>query len=136
MYPNQYISKLLETAINNELKDNQFYINMANSTVDSDNQKIFMDIGMDEEKHSKILTDLYTKLNGSYPETENINIDIDSDFLTNIYNAILDETNAVENYRVLLFAFDKPEYKNAITEIILDEQNHAAKLNYLYSKNK
>ncbi len=136
MYPNQYITKLISSAVNNEWADSRYYNMLSSAVTDIEDKKILMDISMDEEKHYKMLTELFTELNGSYPEVTKTEPELNSNILNCISDVIIDETEAVENYRVLLFALENPKYKNIITEIIFDEQNHAAKLNYLYSKNK
>ncbi|MGN1319112.1 MAG: ferritin family protein, partial [Lachnospirales bacterium] len=129
-------SKLIKEAISKEIGDMNFYKNLSNTITDIEDKKVLIGISMDEEKHSKILKELYYILNNEYPDVEGIEEEILPNFLENLYNAIIDETKAVEFYRVLLFALENSKYKNMITEIIFDEQNHAAKLNYLYSKNK
>lgn len=135
MYPNQYISKLIETAINDENMTSLFYNKLANSVSDIDDKKLLLGMSMDEEKHSKMLTQLYDTINNILPETTDAKVDLDENLICNIVNALMGEIETIEKYRVLLFAFEKPEYKNIITDIIFDEQNHSAKLNYLYSKN-
>ena len=45
-----------------------------------------------------------------------------------------EELNAVENYRSLMFALSEQWMRDYLTEIYTDEQNHAAKLSFLYSK--
>lgn len=136
MYPNQYISKLIETEISAETMTNKFYNALVEKSTDIDDKKMLKEISMDEEKHRKMLTQLYTELNGKKPEIKEEDIQIINTLCENFANAIGAELDTVEKYRVLLFAFEKAEYKNMIMEIIFDEQNHAAKLNYLYSKNK
>lgn len=46
----------------------------------------------------------------------------------------MEELNAVENYRSLMFALSEQWMRDYLTEIYTDEQNHAAKLSFLYSK--
>lgn len=136
MYPNVYIPKLIEEYISHEIEDMNYYNNLSRNVTDIEDKRILKEIAIDEEKHSKMLTDLYTEINGSNPNHNEENTGGNSSLLNALAKRIEEETKAVENYRVLLFAFDKPKYKNMITEIITDEQNHAAKLNYLYSKNR
>lgn len=138
MYPNQYVSKFIEYAIADELDDSRFYSDLSDRVTDIEDKKMLKEMSIDEMKHSKMLSELYNEINNANPqinEEERDNKNQES-ILNSFANAIQGETNAVEKYRTLLFAFEKPEYKNMITEIITDEQNHSAKLNYLYSKNK
>lgn len=136
MYPNKYISELIQDAVNKEYANRDFYNNLSDLSTDIDDKKILKDISMDEEKHAKILKELYYIINSSYPDLSKAEIYIDNDLTENICSAIMDETKAVEGYRAILFALESQNVKDMIMEIIFDEQNHAAKLNYLYSKNK
>lgn len=139
MYPNKYVSKFIEYAIADELGVSRFYKDLSERVTDLEDKRILKGMSIDEMKHSKMLRELYTEINNTAcpdikdeaDETEH-----KENVLTAFANAIQGETDTVERYRTLLFAFEKPEYKNMITEIITDEQNHSAKLNYLYSKNR
>lgn len=136
MYPNKYVSKLIVNAIEDEIMAERVYNNLCEMLYDIDDKKILKEIAIDEEKHTKMLKELYTEINGSYADLAENKNEMENNPLECIAKAIKEETESVEKYRTLLFAFEKPEYKNMIMEIIFDEQNHAAKLNYLYSKNK
>lgn len=136
MYPNKYVSELITDSIAYELADYELYDNMSKNVSDTDDKKMLEEISLDELKHSKILTELYNSINGKDPEVTKIEPAEYDNILMAFSERIGKETDSVENYRTLLFAFENPEYKNMITEIIFDEQNHCAKMNYLYSKNR
>lgn len=136
MYPNKYISKLIEELINIAMYNSEFYKQLAANTLNHDDKNMIMQIDFDEEKHSKMLYDLYLKLNGDYPETSEPSVNLSQNLLDNISNALMTELDNIETYRTLLFALEDQDLKNMINEIIFDKQNHSAKLNYLYSKNK
>lgn len=59
---------------------------------------------------------------------------ISDNMAENFSNALFGELSAVEFYRKLYFAFLNPELRDALFEIITDEQGHAQILNYMYSK--
>ncbi len=137
MYPNKYVSKLIEASISEENLTSNFYSDLSDNALDLEDKRILKEISMDEMKHSKMLDELFRNINGCAPViTEKEMPELEKDILNNIAEAIQAEADTVERYRSLLFAFDKAECKNIIMEIIFDEQNHCAKLNYLYSKNK
>lgn len=137
MYSNKFVTELIKDAINDELKINKFYTELANSIRDIEDSKMLMEIGIDEKKHYEMFMDIYEKLTGEkYNPSNEISIDIDSDFIKNIPDAIKGELKSVEAYRPILFAIENPQLKNYLTEIISDEQNHAALLNFIYSKYK
>ncbi len=137
MYSNKYVLELIKDAIDDELKVGDFYSALSGSVRDIDDSKMLGDICLDERKHLKMLKDIYNKLaDEDYePETDG-EPSLDSDYIKNIESAISGEIKTAESYRPLLFALENQQLKNYITEIMTDEQNHAAKLNYIYSKNK
>lgn len=137
MYSNKYVLELIKDAMLGELKSADFYSALSNSVKDIDDSKMLEEICLDERKHFKMLGDVYYKLTGEEHNPEKSSeTELDSNFIKNIESAISNELKNVENYRPLLFALENQQLKNYITEIITDEQNHAARLNYIYSKNK
>lgn len=135
MYSNKYVLELIKDAIQDETIDNKYYSELANSIRDIDDKKTLEQMSLDEEKHLKMFKDIYNKLtNEDYTPNEIKYKDINSDLINNFITAIADELNAVEAYRPILFALEDSQFKNYMTEIITDEQNHAARLNFMYSK--
>ena len=111
-YPNQYIPKLILDYMSDELADSDFYKRLASTVKEKDVEEILRGISMDEEKHYKMLEKIF------------LNLD----------KRVMEELNAVENYRSLMFALSEQWMRDYLTEIYTDEQNHAAKLSFLYSK--
>lgn len=136
MYNNKYVLELIKDAIADEEQDNKFYSELSKATKDIDDKKALETISLDEKKHKEMFSDIYKKLTGNDYTPESVdNKNISPNFIENITNAISEELDAVEGYRPILFALENPQLKNYLIEIITDEQNHAAKLNYMYSKN-
>ena len=135
MYSNKYVLELIKDGINEEPMVSRFYADLANSVRDIDDKKMLEEMSLDEKKHYEMLSDIYTKLtNEKYMPKEIDMPQIDKDFVKHIVNSIKAELNTVEAYRPILFALENQQFKNFMMEIISDEQNHAAKLNYMYSK--
>lgn len=135
MYPNQFIPKLIMDYIADELTDIDFYTALAELTTDSEDISILKDIALDEEKHSRILSDIYKKLTDISPEAvQSEPVELLPTFSENLVKALKGELSAVEKYRPLMFALNEQQLKDYLFEIISDEQNHSALINYLYSK--
>ncbi len=135
MYSNKYVLELIKDGIDEEPMVSKFYSELANSVRDIDDKKMLEEMSLDEKKHFEMLSDIYTKLtNEKYTPKEKETPEIDKDFLKNIAASIKAELNTVEAYRPILFALENTQFKNYMMEIISDEQNHAALLNYMYSK--
>lgn len=137
MYSNKFVLELIKDSINDELMVNKFYSDLANSIRDIDDKKMIEQMSLDENKHYKMFMDIYNKLTNEEYTPENIEYqNISLDIISNIINSIKGELSSVEAYRPILFALENQQFKNYLTEIITDEQNHAARLNYMYSKYK
>ena len=90
--------------------------------------KLILDYMSDELADS----DFYKKLASTVKEKDVEELS-DNIFL-NLDKRVMEELNAVENYRSLMFALSEQWIRDYLTEIYTDEQNHAAKLSFLYSK--
>lgn len=137
MYSNKFVLELIKDGINEEPIVSKYYSELANSMRDIDDRKMLEQMSLDEKKHYEMLRDIYTKLTNEEYTPKDIDLmPIDKDLVKNIINSIKAELDTVEAYRPILFALENQQFKNYLTEIITDEQNHAAKLNYMYSKYK
>lgn len=137
MYSNKFVLELIKDAIKDELVDNKFYSDLANSVKDIDDKKTLEQMSLDEKKHYEMFMDIYTKLTGEEYQPDNLEYKtVSKNFLSNIEKSISGELAGVEAYRPILFALENQQFKNYLTEIITDEQNHAARLIYMFSRNK
>lgn len=135
MYSNKYVLELIKDSIKDELIVSKFYSDLANSIRDVDDKKMIEEMSLDENKHYKMFMDIYNKLSKEEYTPKNIEYQkVSSDLISNIVNSIKGELSSVEEYRPIIFALENQQLKNYLSEIITDEQNHAAKLNYMYSK--
>ena len=130
-YPNQYIPKLILDYMSDELADSDFYKRLASTVKEKDVEEILRNISMDEEKHYKMLEKIYESITG---QKANVPEELSDNIFLNLDKRVMEELNAVENYRSLMFALSEQWMRDYLTEIYTDEQNHAAKLSFLYSK--
>lgn len=138
MYPNKYITELVKDVLKVKEKTIHFYENLAEDVSDIDDKEKLRQICLDENKHYNMLKDMYNKMADNSYEPDNLkeeNSEKDN-VLNRIAAAIDKELESVEVFRPILFALENPLFKNYLQEIITDEQNHAARLNFMYSKNK
>lgn len=134
-YPNQYIPKLILDYMSDELADSDFYKKLVSTVKEKDVEEILRNISIDEEKHYKMLGKIYESITGQPANVTDFTPEelYDNIFL-NLDKRVMEELNAVENYRSLMFALSEQWMRDYLTEIYTDEQNHAAKLSFLYSK--
>ena len=134
-YPNQYIPKLILDYMSDELADSDFYKILASTVKEKDVEEILRNISIDEEKHYKMLKKIYESITGQPANVTDFTPEELSDHIfLNLDKRVMEELNAVENYRSLMFALSEQWIRDYLTEIYTDEQNHAAKLSFLYSK--
>ena len=134
-YPNQYIPKLILDYTSDELADSDFYKILASTVKEKDVEEILRNISIDEEKHYKMLKKIYESITGQPANvTDFTPEELSDNIFLNLDKRVMEELNAVENYRSLMFALSEQWIRDYLTEIYTDEQNHAAKLSFLYSK--
>lgn len=134
-YPNQYIPKLILDYMSDELADSDFYKILASTVKEKDVEEILRNISIDEEKHYKMLRKIYESITGQPANvTDFTPEELSDNIFLNLDKRVMEELNAVENYRSLMFALSEQWIRDYLTEIYTDEQNHAAKLSFLYSK--
>lgn len=131
------ILTMLDEAITDEMKGYEYYKRLQPMFDDTKDKETMRHISLDEMKHRKILEDLYQKISGTEAPTFKVDdISISRNLLVELAKSIMNEYDDSEFYRKLYFMLQNPEYRDMILEIMTDEQNHAGKLNYLYSKYK
>ena len=134
-YPNQYIPKLILDYMSDELADSDFYKILASTVKEKDVEEILRNISIDEEKHYKMLKKIYESITGQPANvTDFTPEELSDNIFLNLDKRVMEELNAVEYYRSLMFALSEQWIRDYLTEIYTDEQNHAAKLSFLYSK--
>lgn len=134
-YPNQYIPKLILDYMSDELADSDFYKILASTVKEKDVEEILRNISIDEEKHYKMLKKIYESITGQPANvTDFTPEELSDNIFLNLDKRVMEELNAVENNRSLMFALSEQWIRDYLTEIYTDEQNHAAKLSFLYSK--
>ncbi len=128
------ITEMLILALEDELKDKDYYMQMMDQVNDKEVKEILRQMSLDEQKHYKYLSQIYKQLTGNEPVVQVGKVEISGNILEEITKAFFGELEAVEVYRRLMFLFLNLQIRDMIYEIITDEQAHAAKLNYLYTK--
>jgi len=136
---NRYVIEMIKEAIKDEKSDGIFYDTIADMLTDENDKKIMHKVYHDEDKHRKMFIEIYEMLTEeAFPEneTDSSEKEVSQNMAENFENALFDEISAIEFYRKLYFVFLNQEIRDALFEIITDEQNHADIVNYMYSKYK
>jgi len=127
-YINPYILKLIEQALADEEADYRLYTRMSEEC--TENADTFRAIALDEKKHFKMLTEMYTELKGREPGKVKINEKEFTDCNEAIKAQINEELEGATMYRTLYFALPMGmvSERNMIFEIMSDEMMHATAL--------
>lgn len=89
----------------------------------------------DEAKHYSKFKMLYEMLTGKVPELPKPEAPDFSTYVEGVEQAILDELEAYEFYRDIYLSTSNMMVRDIFFEALTDENEHAAHLNYLYTKN-
>lgn len=124
-YPNSYVIDMIKAAIDRENQGCAHYRTLADRTEGTD-RSILEGISLDCQRHSKILCDMYKKLEG---EEYKITAVKDDGINTACRSQdILDMLDRTEEYRTLLYALSNPMLCDYMHQIITDSQNNAIRL--------
>lgn len=127
--------RLIEEAVMEESSDVKFYEAMM-KLCGKEEKEIFEGILADEKKHAQLFRVIYCEITGQVlPNAPDEKITLPKSCCEGLQEAIFHELRAVEKYRRILYAMQNRRHINMLVEIITDEQKHADKLNYLFSKN-
>lgn len=129
--------ELIKEGMQDEVDDAQYYRKMQNLFQNQEDRETVRRIGLDEQKHKKMLDQMYKQLSGQNPP--NIvaaDVVISRNILAEINKKIGDELEGVEYYRNLYTLLHEPELKEMSHEMMMDENIHAIRLTHLYSKYK
>ncbi len=127
---------LISEAIKGEMHDEAYYSKLMEKVDDEEAFEIIREIMLDEMKHKKMFTDVYVTLTGTQPDIQIDEVEVGNNVLKDYAERIMEELGGAEFYRKVYFAFLNDEIKDLALEALIDEQAHAAKLNYLYAKTK
>ena len=123
-YPNQYIPKLILDYMSDELADSDFYKRLASTVKEKDVEEILRGISMDEEKHYKMLEKIYESITGQKANvTDFTPEELSDNIFLNLDKRVMEELNAVENYRSLMFALSEQWMRDYLTEIYTDDKS-------------
>ena len=136
--PNQ--NKLSLESLLKAIKDEQdaimFYKILITIVPDKQDENLIRDIHNDEVKHFTQLFNLYKQMTGQNPQIPLPKQPRIPSYIDGVKKAILDELDAFEFYRDIYITNTSPEIRNIFFEALTDENEHAAKFNYMYTKSK
>ncbi len=131
------ILEMLVEAMTDEATDAEYYGQMIETVKYPEDKELIRSIKLNELKHLEIFQKIYSELSQQEPPKILVKAKpLSANATENFYKSILSELAGVEFYRKLYFMFLDLGFRDALFEVITDEQGHASKLNYLYAKYK
>lgn len=123
-------------AMRGEAETKKYYKRLADLAPSEREEDIIEHFIEDETKHLSKFKMLFEMITGKGPELTHIKQPVFDDYLEGIEQAILNELEAYEFYRDIYLSNNNPIVRDIFFEAMTDENEHAAHLNYLYTKNK
>lgn len=123
-------------AMNGEASARKYYKKLAGMAPDEKEADIIEHFYEEETKHLSKFRMLFEMTTGKEPELTGVKQPSFDNYLEGIEQAILDELEAYEFYRDIYLSSNNPMVREIFFEAFTDENEHAAHLNYLYTKNK
>lgn len=126
----------LMKAMRGEAEARKYYKKLMGMATDEKEADIIEHLYEEETKHLSKFRMLFEMITGKEPEVSSVKSpDFDS-YQDGVEQAILDELDAYEFYRDIYLAGNNPIVRDIFFEALTDENEHAAHLNYIYTKNK
>ena len=127
---------LIQQALAGENEDRMFYSWLIENAPSDKDKEIIIGIRENEIGHFELFNQIYNEVSGMIPQqAPGEQFSPPENYCVGLENAILDEQNAVQRYREILYAMQNRVHINMMTEIITDEIRHGILYNYLYAKN-
>ncbi|WP_027091952.1 ferritin-like domain-containing protein [Cohnella thermotolerans] len=128
---------MIKEAVQGERHDELFYDDMIKLAPTQEQKKIIASIRDDERGHNRMFRSMYRELTGQdIPLAAEEPYEKPRSYLSGLVTALFGELAAVERYRTIWSALPPGVYKDTVLGILMDEQKHATKYNYLYALNK
>lgn len=128
---------MIQIGISDSAQTAFFYKTMMSVLRIPNDIEIVRNAYLDELKHIKLLQEIYYITSGEKaPEYTTMPVSLSENLLENFQKAIFDSLEAADFYRELYFSFLNLEIRDMLFEILTDEQDHATRFNFLFSKYK
>ncbi|PWW04772.1 rubrerythrin [Paenibacillus cellulosilyticus] len=128
---------MIREAVQDERHDELFYEELIRLAPTQAQQEIITSIREDERGHNRMFRSMYKELTGQdIAPPANVPFQKPASYVDGLTQALFGELSAVEKYRAIWSGLPAGVYQNTVLGIILDEQKHATKYNYLLLLNQ
>ncbi|WP_058303280.1 ferritin family protein [Gorillibacterium timonense] len=129
--------QMIKEAVQGEKSDELFYEELIQRAPSKEQKEIIAAIRDDERGHNRMFRDIYRDLTGQeVPAAAELPYVKLSSYPEGLVKALFGELSAVERYRTIWSALPAGVYKDTVLGILMDEQKHASKYNYLITLNQ
>ena len=132
------ILEMIKDSVTSEKEDERFYDHLIAIAPSQEDKKIIESIRNDERHHNQLFRKIYLELTGvALPKNvlESSETELNITYMQGLEQALMGELSAVEKYRKILAEMADKQRYNMVFEILTDELKHAAKYNFLITKN-
>ncbi len=123
-------------AMKGEAEARKYYKKLMDMSLDDREKDIIEHFIEDENKHLSKFRMVYEMTTGKEPVLGNLKTADFSSYIEGIEQAIEDELETYVFYRDIYLSNNNPIIRDIFLEAFTDENEHIARLNYLYTKNR
>ncbi|WP_223068655.1 ferritin-like domain-containing protein [Paenibacillus caui] len=129
--------ELIKQSVQGERNDELFYDELIRLAPTQEQKNIVASIRDDERGHNQMFRAMYKDLTGQeIAAGGNVPYEKIPSYIEGLVTALFGELAAVEKYRRIWSGLPAGIYRDTVLGIIMDEQKHATKYNYLYTLNQ
>ncbi|MDD2377207.1 MAG: ferritin-like domain-containing protein [Clostridia bacterium] len=127
----------IKKSVASEKEDERFYDYLIAISTSKKDKEIIESIRIDERNHNQMFRKIYLELTGiALPKSvESVETELNLTYIQGLEQALMGELSAVEKYRKILAEMTDKQRYNMVFEILTDELKHAAKYNFLITRN-
>jgi len=129
--------EMIKQAVQGERNDELFYDELIRRAPSKEQKDIIASIRDDERGHNQMFRGMYRALTGqevpAAADTPYVKL---HSYTEGLVKALFGELSAVEDYRKIWSGLPAGVYHDTVQGIIMDEQKHADKYNYLITLNQ
>lgn len=131
------VLELIKESVASEREDELFYDFLLSVATSQEDKNIIESIRNDERHHNQMFRKIYHELTGIVlpKATTEMEPEYTITYIQGLEKALMGELSAVEKYRKILAEMADKQRYNMVFEILTDELKHAAKYNFLITKN-
>ncbi len=127
---------MVHAALQEEVTGVEYLKQLMNTALCPESKEIIRQIRLVEQKHVRLLAQLYTQLAGEAPQVAPESMRVNKRPAADYERCIFASLETANYYRKMMGGFAQPEIKDMFFDMLLDEQSHSVQFTFLYASTK